>query len=110
MSASSLGDFSYQVKNGDSIRRIARRFCVSAESILRKNPGINPRNLQAGTYIYVPISRCGVNACRYSVRAGDTLNRIANRFNVNPLDLMAANPNVDFQHLVRCQTICIPIM
>ena len=46
--------------------------------------------------------------CRYAVRAGDTLNSIANQFSVCPPALIAANPNIDFKHLVRCQIICIP--
>ena len=101
--------FLYLVKKCDSICTIARKFYVSAESILKKNPGLNPRCLQAGTYIYVPINCCGENTCRYTVRAGDTLNQIANKFNVCPSALIAANPNIDFQHLAKCQMICIPL-
>ena len=101
--------FLYMVQKCDTICRIAGKFYVSVESILEKNPGINPRCLQAGTYIYIPMNCCTGNTCRYAVRAGDTLNTIANRFNVYPSALVAANPNVDFQHLIRCQMICIPI-
>ena len=101
-------EFAYLIRKCDSICGIARKFYVSVESILQINPWINPRCLQAGTIIYVPINCCGRNAFRYAARAGDTLNRIANKFNVCPLDLIAANPNIDFQHLVRCQIICIP--
>ncbi len=104
----SPSDFAYLIKRCDSICGIARKFYVSVESILQKNPGINPRCLRAGTYIYVPINCCEGSTCRYTVRSGDTLNRISNQFNVCPWDLIAANPNIDFQHLVRCQTICIP--
>lgn len=100
--------FAYSVKKCDSICGIARKFCVSVESILRRNPGISPRCLQAGTTISVPMNCCGGNVYRYSVRPGDTLYSIANRFNICPLALVAANPYIDFNHLVRCQIICIP--
>lgn len=100
--------FAYLVKRCDTICRIARKFYVSEESILEINPGIDPRCLVAGTLIFVPINCCGPNTFRYAVREGDTLNRIVNRFNVCPLDLITANPNIDFEHLVRCQIICIP--
>ncbi len=100
--------FAYLIKKCDTICRIARKFYVSEESILEINPGIDPRCLVAGTLIFVPINCCGPNTFRYAVRAGDTLDRIVNRFNVCPLDLIAANPNIDFEHLARCQIICIP--
>lgn len=105
----SANAFLYMVQKCDTICTIARKFYVSAKSILQKNPGINPRCLQAGMYIYIPMNRCAENMCRYSVRAGDTLNGIANRFCICPSALMEANPNIDFQNLVRCQVICIPI-
>ena len=102
------GVFAYTIKKGDSICKIARRFYVSEESILQNNPKIDPRCLRAGTYLYIPINCCGENTCRYTVRAGDTLNRIANKFNVCPSALIEANPNIDFHNLVNCQIICIP--
>ena len=100
--------FAYCIKRCDTICGIARNFYVSVESILRENPEINPRCLQVGTYIYVPINCCGENTWRYTVREGDTLNRIANKLNVCPSEIIAANPNIDFQHLIHCQVICIP--
>jgi len=100
--------FAYLIKRCDTICGIARKFYVSVESILQINPEIDPKCLQTGTYIYVPINCCESNTCRYTVRAGDTLNSIANKFNICPLSLIEANPNIDFQHLVRCQIICIP--
>jgi LysM repeat protein len=105
----STGEFAYLIKEGDSICRIARKFYISVESILKRNPGINSSFLQTGTYICLPMNCCGRNTCRYFVRAGDTLNRIANKFNVCPSALVAANPNIDFRHLVRCQIICVPL-
>jgi len=106
--SSAPSEFAYLVERCDSICGIARKFYVSVESILQRNPGLNPRCLQAGTYIYIPINCCGRDMFRYAVRAGDTLNGIANRFNVCPSALILANPNIDFGCLVRCQIICIP--
>jgi peptidoglycan DL-endopeptidase LytF len=101
-------NFAYLIKKCDTICTIARKFYVSVASILRENPGINPRYLQVGTYIFVPINCCGENTWRYTVRECDTLNRIANKLNVCPSAIIAANPNIDFQHLIHCQVICIP--
>ena len=100
--------FAYCIKRCDTICGIARNFFVSVESIINENPGIDPRCLQAGTCLYVPVNCCGKNTWRYTVMAGDTLNRIANKLNVSSSALIAANPNVDFQHLIHCQVICVP--
>ena len=105
----SANAFLYRIQKCDTICKIAKKFYVSVKSILQKNPGINPGCLQAGTYIYIPMNCCAENTCRYAVKAGDTLNGIANRFCICPSALITANPNIDFQNLVRCQIICIPI-
>ena len=105
---SSLRNFTYLVKRCDTICGIARKFYVSVESILRENPSLNPKCLHVGMCIYVPINCCMGNTWRYTVRQGDTLNRIANKLNICPSALIAANPNIDFKHLVHCQIICIP--
>ena len=100
--------FAYCIKKCDTICGIARTFYVSVKSIINENPGINPKCLQAGTYLYVPVNCCGENTWRYTVMAGDTLNRIANKLNVCPSEIVEANPNIDFQHLIHCQVLCIP--
>ena len=100
--------FAYCIRRCDTICGIARNFYVSVESIINENPGINPRCLQVGTYLYVPVNCCGENTWRYTVMEGDTLNRIANKLNICPSALTAANLNIDLQHLSHCQVICIP--
>ncbi|WP_312942341.1 LysM peptidoglycan-binding domain-containing protein [Oscillibacter sp.] len=100
--------FLYRVKRCDNICKIAKAHCVSVESIIRSNPNTQLYCLKEGTYIFIPMNRCHGAACRYTVKPGDTLNRIANQFNLPPAAIMAANPNVDFENLVKCQRICIP--
>ncbi len=104
----SADTFLYKVKKCDNICKIAKAHCVSVESIIRSNPGIQLYCLREGTYILIPMNRCQGAACRYTVKSGDSLNRIANQFNLPPAAIMAANPNVDFHNLVKCQRICIP--
>lgn len=100
--------FLYRVRKCDTICGIAKAHYVSVDSIIRSNPDIQPFCLREGSYLLIPMNRCSGSACRYTVKAGDTLNRIANLFNVSPEAILAANPNVDFQNLVKCQRICIP--
>ena len=104
----STDTFLYRVKKCDNICKIAKAHCVSVESIIRSNPNMQLYCLKEGTYILIPMNRCQGAACRYTVKCGDTLNRIANQFNLPPTAIMAANPNVDFENLVKCQRICIP--
>ena len=45
----------------------------------------------------------------YTVRAGDTLYRIARRYNLTVAQLLEANPNMDPNRLMIGQQICIPV-
>lgn len=44
----------YQVRSGESFTTIARRHRVTLDEILRANPRIEPRRLQAGQWITIP--------------------------------------------------------
>ncbi|WHX98659.1 glycosyl hydrolase family 18 protein [Neobacillus sp. DY30] len=45
---------SYQIKSGDQIWEIARRFRTDISSILAANPGVNPNQLTVGQMILIP--------------------------------------------------------
>lgn len=44
----------YQVRRGESFTTIARRHHVTLDELLRVNPYIEPRRLQAGQWILIP--------------------------------------------------------
>ena len=46
----------YVIRRGDTIRAIAASFEVSVDEILRINPELNPRNLQVGQIICIPLA------------------------------------------------------
>lgn len=48
------GAFPYQIKSGDTLYSIARRYNTSVESIIGLNPGINPEFLGVGSFICIP--------------------------------------------------------
>ncbi|MFO7255074.1 MAG: LysM peptidoglycan-binding domain-containing protein [Bacillota bacterium] len=101
----------YTVRSGDTLFRIAQRFNVSLDALIRANPQItNPDRLQVGQRICIP----GVAppTCQggtlYTIRQGDTFFRLAQRFGVTVDQLIAANPGVDPDRLQIGQQICIP--
>jgi membrane-bound lytic murein transglycosylase D len=88
----------HRVRPGETAQQIARRYGVSVAQLRRWNPeSFRGKTLLAGTTlrIYRPVSskpavaRGGVRL--YTVRAGDTLFSIAQRFGVSVEELRAYN-------------------
>src|SRR5699024_2206559 len=70
------------------------------------NPQVeNFDSIATGQVIHIPVRQNNV----YVIQAGDTYDRIANRFNIALNDLVAANPNVDAMRLQIGQTIVLPV-
>lgn len=44
-----------EIAPGDTLAKIAQEQGVTVESILELNPGLDPRNLQVGTFICLPL-------------------------------------------------------
>lgn len=80
------------VSPGDTLIRIARRYRVTVDVIRRANR-LRSANVRIGRRLTIP--RTGAwrqsSGRRYSVRAGDTLARIARRHRTTITDLRAAN-------------------
>ena len=106
-----MGSFSYTIRSGDTLYMLAIRYNTTVEAIMAINPGINPNNLQIGQVICIPSGTTPPPPCDglfYAVRPGDTLFSIAAMFNIPLATLMAANPGVDPNNLMIGQLICIP--
>lgn len=98
--------FPYVVQRGDTLYRIARRFAINVNALQSANPQVeNFDSIATGQVIHIPIRQNNV----YVIQAGDTYDRIANRFNIALNDLVAANPNVDPMRLQIGQTIVLPV-
>ncbi|GMG97419.1 LysM peptidoglycan-binding domain-containing protein [Tepidimicrobium xylanilyticum] len=107
-----INGFYYTIRAGDTIFALSQRFNVSVEAIIGANPGINPNNLQIGQTICIPRAVTPGPPCPngflYSIRAGDTLFAIGQRFNVSVDAIIRANPGIDPNNLRIGQVICIP--
>lgn len=97
----------YTVRAGDTLYIIGRRFNVSVESILEANPGLDPLNIYPGLRICIP--GCPSNSIPYTIREGDTLYAISQRYNVSVESILEANPGLDPRNLYAGLRICIPL-
>jgi len=105
------GGFYYTIKAGDTLYNLALQFNVTVDAIIRANPGINPNNLQIGQVICIPAAAPPTPSCSgflYTIKAGDTLYKLAQQFNVTVSAIIAANPGIDPNRLQIGQVICIP--
>jgi len=85
---SAQGDTSYVVSEGDSLWTIARTHKVSLNKLMRNNH-LGPKDtLSVGKTLKIPGSRSSTRKVtrkvHYKVRRGDSLSRIAGKFNVSP--------------------------
>ncbi len=83
---SAKGSLNYVVRSGDSLWSIARAHKVSMNTLMRNNH-IGPKDtLGVGKTLKIPVENAARKVTRkvhYKVRRGDSLARIANKFNVS---------------------------
>jgi LysM repeat protein len=84
----------YEVQEGDTLFLIAKKYNTTVANILRVNPDIeDPDNIRVGMIINLPIFLAMTPDCfeRYTVKTGDTLVKIAQRFDVSINQLVCYN-------------------
>ena len=106
--------FLYTIQAGDTFFLLAQRFGTTVEAIQQANPGVDPRNLQIGQVICIPVKPpTQVPPCpggfHYSIAPGDTFFLLAQRFGTTVAAIQQANPGVDPNNLQIGQIICIPV-
>ncbi|MEJ5172422.1 MAG: LysM peptidoglycan-binding domain-containing protein [Hydrogenothermaceae bacterium] len=98
---------SYTVQKGDTIEKIAKKFNVSQEEIIKANNIKDPKRLREGQKIEIPTKsqESGKKAVDdrkfskkssskeeiYEVKSGDTLEKIAKRYNLTVKEIMEYN-------------------
>ena len=87
-----IGKKSYRVVRGDSLSEIAERFDVSLRKLMRMNQIAPRQTLRVGQKLVIPAPAEGiVKEINYRVRKGDSLSRIAQRFNVTASEIRGWN-------------------
>lgn len=81
----------YIVQEGDTLSDIANRFGITPERLLYYNPTLraDPHNLSIGDEVVI----LSIDGVRHIVKEGDTLQSIADTYEVTVTDLVAYGPN-----------------
>jgi len=90
----------YQVKSGDTLFGISRKFEISVSLLADFNQLNNPDSLNIGQVLIIPRV--------YVVKAGDTLHKIASNYGITPKDIAQENILQDINMLFIGQTLFIP--
>lgn len=108
----------YEVQAGDTLSSIARRMNVTLSALLELNPYIDPDRLSIGQMICVPGENggtctgadcpCPEDSVQRTVRYGDTLVRILDRYDMSYEVFRDLNPELDESRLMPGQRYCVP--
>lgn len=108
----------YTVVPGDTMFQLARRYQISLDVIINSNPHIpNPNVLIPGDVLCVPTpeggripASCPEGYQRYTVVAGDTIERIAGRLGLDAGLIVANNPHIEDPNIIfPGDVLCVPI-
>jgi LysM repeat protein len=106
-----FADTSYVVQPGDTLFLISLKFNVSMSTIMAANSIANPNFVYVGEQLVIPSAagpRAPANGTTYVVQTGDTLFKIALKYNVTLATLMSANGIVNSNLIYMGQTLTIP--
>ncbi len=98
----------YTVQPGDSILSIAGMFDLSVESLSLANPELLTGNLHPGQELKIPLGEGLTGFIVYVVQTNDTLDTLAQKFELASMDLLRANPQLVKNPLVPGSQIRIP--
>lgn len=102
----------YIIKEGDTLYKLAQNFDTTIPALIGANPEIDPNNLRVGDKLCIPLQKRFPSCPEenyYRIQAGDSLYKIAQRFNISADDLQEANPTLDPANLQIGEIICIPV-
>lgn len=98
----------YTIEAGDTFFSIATRFGVTVRDLETANPGVDPTRLTIGQRICIPREQRCPGGRIHVIGTGDTLFRLAQRYDISFRAIVDANPGIDVENLQIGQEICIP--
>ena len=103
--------WSYYVKAGDSLSKLARRYSVTVSALAHANGLKTTSYVYVGQRLWIPAAQSTHQtgcASYYYVKHGDTLSKIARWYGANYANLAQANGIWNASHIYVGQRICIP--
>lgn len=94
----------HQVKPGETLGRIARRYGKSLEELTRWNPDINPDRIRVGQHIRIPDTRRRIE---HEVRRGESIHEIAERYEIDAREIRLWNTRASSSSLRVGETLVI---
>lgn len=85
----------YEIKSGDTLSGIAKRFGVTLETIIAANSGLEARSIRPGDLVKVPT----VSGVIHELR-GETVESVAALYGVSVQAILEANPDLNSATLV----------
>ena len=91
----------YTIQKGDTLSEIAGRYDTTVSELARLNDISNPNRIIAGETLYIRVPASDPNPCcdTYTVKRGDTLSEIAQRFSTTVAELVRLN-NIENPRLI----------
>ncbi len=97
----------YRIQKGDSLASIAKKFNTSIEELENLNSRAYLNDLRVGMDIIIPKNQDQYFSV-YNIEAGDSLYKIARKYNINP-ELLASLNGLDMEdYIYPNQELLIP--
>ena len=96
----------YTVKSGDTLYNIAKQYGLSVDKLINYN-NLSSTNLSLGQQLLIPVEEEVEETNTYTVKSGDTLYKIAERYGTSVTELMSLN-NLKTSILSIGQVLKIP--
>lgn len=90
----------HTVKNGETVTKIAEKYGVSIQAVIETNQLTNPNLIYPEQRLVITASQEKPNGQLYTVKEGDTLSSIAQRFNTS-VQKLAADNNISNVNRIR---------
>lgn len=101
----------YVVKDDDTYLKIAKKFDISYAELAKVNEGFDPYNIRPGQKLCIPVKELEYECPTgntYIVKKGDTLDSIAKKYDVKPIEILLYNPKISPNEITTGVELCVP--
>jgi LysM repeat protein len=113
----------HTVQQGETLYRLGKKYGITVQAICDANPGLSFNNFKAGEVILIPTGQKANENIQepkpekkvvkrdkkvYTVKKGDSVYKICNKFNISEEQLIKANPELKSKKLKEDMALVIP--